>query len=92
MLKAGLEGIKNKMPLRAAVNENVYHFDDAKLKEMGIETLPRSLYESLQELEKAKPILDVLGKKTAEDYLRLKYDEWDAFRTTVSQWEIEKYL
>jgi len=92
MLKAGLEGIKNKTPLPAPVNENVYNFDDTKLRMLRIDSLPKSLYDSLIELEKDPVILGVLGKKSAEDYLRLKKKEWDEFRMQVTPWETDMYL
>src|SRR3989338_3304460 len=40
MLKAGLDGIKNKMEPPKPVEEDVYEFDECKLETHGIDTLP----------------------------------------------------
>ena len=40
MLRAGLDGIKRKLKPPEPVEEDVYHFDDAKLASKDITTLP----------------------------------------------------
>jgi glutamine synthetase len=92
MLKAGLDGIKNESSLREPVNEDVYEFDDSKLKQYYIETLPGSLGEAIQELEKDKVILETLGPHTGPEYIRAKKKEWDTYRTQVTSWEHERYF
>jgi glutamine synthetase len=54
MLKAGLNGIKNKIEPPDPVDEDVYHFDDRKLAKFYIKTLPSSLDEAIGELEKSQ--------------------------------------
>jgi glutamine synthetase len=92
MLKAGLYGIKNNLMPPASVEEDVYHFDDAKLAELKIDTLPNSLFEALKEMEKSSVALETLGKNTFKKYIEAKIKEWDEFRLYVSQWELDKYL
>ncbi|MBS3122347.1 type I glutamate--ammonia ligase [Candidatus Woesearchaeota archaeon] len=92
MLKAGLEGIKKNMLPPASVEENVYHFDDSKLKELNIDTLPYSLQQALKELKNDEVVKDALGKYTYEKYVEAKLEEWDEFRIYVTDWEIERYL
>src|SRR3990172_1997506 len=46
-LAAGLDGIERRLLPPQPVEEDVYHFDDAKLAKMGIGTLPATLAEAL---------------------------------------------
>ena len=92
MLKAGLEGIKKNLTPPDSLEEDIYHFSDEKLKEIGVEMIPHSLYESLQELKKDKVIKETLGKHTFEKYIQAKKKEWNEYSIQVSKWEIENYL
>jgi glutamine synthetase len=92
MLKAGLEGIKAGLVPPEPVEENLFHFDNGKLEEMKIETLPGSLWEAMNEMNADPLIKDVLGEHTYSKYLDAKKKEWDSFRLHVSQWELDKYL
>ncbi|HUV72822.1 MAG TPA: type I glutamate--ammonia ligase [Anaerolineae bacterium] len=92
MLKAGLEGIQEKLMPPPPVEENVYDFSDEKLKEMSIDSLPGSLMEALGELERDELLRETLGEQTYEAFVRAKKTEWDQYRTQVSQWEIDQYL
>ncbi|MFH0861051.1 MAG: type I glutamate--ammonia ligase [Candidatus Altiarchaeota archaeon] len=92
MLHAGLDGIKRKLKPPNPVEEDVYEFDNKKLDEMYIKTLPASLGEALDEMRKSKLVREALGEHTFENYLTAKRMEWDEYRTNVSDWEITKYL
>lgn len=92
MLKAGLDGIKNKRTPPKPVEEDLYDFSDEKLEELNIDTLPATLGEALAAM-KADPIMkETLGEHTFEKYIEAKQAEWDEFRLYVSQWELDKYL
>ncbi len=92
MLKAGLDGIKNKLTPPEPVEEDVYHFTEADLKEKNIDTLPASLADALVEMKKDPLVKETLGEHTFEKYIEAKQAEWDDFRLSVSQWELDKYL
>ncbi|MCX5798982.1 MAG: glutamine synthetase family protein [Proteobacteria bacterium] len=92
MLRAGLEGIKNKYPLPAPVEEDVYEMSNERRKELKIETLPGSLYEAIEYAEKSKLVKDTLGEHVFEKLMENKKIEWDRFRTHVSKYEVETYL
>lgn len=92
MLTAGLSGVKNGSVPPAPVEEDLYHFDDLKLAERAIETLPGSLFEAIKELEKDSLVREALGEHTYKRYLEAKRAEWDEYRLQVTPWEIEKYL
>jgi len=92
MLKAGLDGIKNKMTPPKPVEEDLYEFSDEKLASMNIDTLPASLGEAVAAMQKDPIAKAALGEHTFEKYIEAKKAEWDGFRLYVSQWELDKYL
>jgi len=92
MLGAGLEGIEKKIEPPDPVEEDVYEFDDAKLAKFYINTLPGSLGEAIEELEKSSLVEKTLGSYTHQRFLEAKRAEWDEYRLRVSDWEIERYL
>ena len=92
MLKAGLDGIKNKQIPPEPVEENVYEFDGEKLNNKKIDALPTSLFEALDEFKKSVLFKETLGDHLFEKYIAIKNREWDEFKMQVSPWEKEKYL
>jgi len=92
MLAAGLDGIERGLTPPDMVNEDLYHFDEAELERRGIRTLPGTLAEALDELEKDEVILNTLGAPIVETFLRAKRAEWEEYRIQVTPWELERYL
>ena len=92
MLEAGLEGIERKLELSNPVEEDVYHFDDAKLKKFYIETLPGSLGEAMGLLEKSEIARRALGNYILEKLLEALKVHWESYRIQVHPWELEQYL
>ncbi|GIU71468.1 MAG: glutamine synthetase [Candidatus Nitrosocaldaceae archaeon] len=92
MLKAGLDGIKNNLEPPEPVEENVYQLDELSLVKKNIDTLPSSLYEALNAMEKDSIIKEALGDYLFDRYISIKRREWDEFKVQVTEWEIKKYL
>lgn len=92
LLKAGIEGIKKNMKAPGPVEENLFEFDDEKLAKYYINKLPASLNEAIAEIEKGKIVKEVFGEYTWKRYIEAKREEWDSFRISVTDWEIERYL
>jgi glutamine synthetase len=92
MLRAGLEGVRQKLEPPAPVEENVYCFDDKKLEELSIGMLPQTLNEALREMRKSDLVRDTMGEHVFEEFGRSAQAQWDAFRLQVTPWEIETYL
>ncbi|MDA8351819.1 MAG: type I glutamate--ammonia ligase [Firmicutes bacterium] len=92
MLKAGLDGIKNKLELPQETDRNIYVMDEAELEEAGIEKLPATLKEALDELQKDEVITEALGDHALRHFVEAKEIEWDMFRTQVHPWEREQYM
>lgn len=91
-LKAGLDGIKNKILPPPPTNQNIYHMTAAERKELNIDSLPASLSEALQELAKDDVIKNALGGHVYEKFVEAKELEWDKFRIQIHAWEIDEYL
>ncbi|MFN3372561.1 MAG: type I glutamate--ammonia ligase [Chloroflexus sp.] len=89
MLAAGLDGIKRKLPLRDAAEEDLFHVDP---RARGLATLPTSLGAALDALREDEVILEAIGPSVAERFLDAKQQEWESYRAYVSQWEIDRYL
>jgi glutamine synthetase len=92
MLAAGLDGIERHLQAPEPVEEDVYHFDDRRLAELSITSLPGTLEEALDELEKDEVVRTALGDHVYEAFVRAKRAEWDEYRIQVTDWELNRYL
>jgi len=92
VLKAGLDGMKNKIAPPKPVTSNVYHMDQLEMTEKGIEGLPANLYEAVQELTKDEVMKEALGKHISEKFVDAALYEWNEYSKYISQWELDRYL
>ncbi|QOR68647.1 type I glutamate--ammonia ligase [Cytobacillus suaedae] len=92
LLAAGLDGIKNKLTPPAPVDRNIYVMNKAERLEAGIEDLPATLAQALEQLKKDEVIVNALGEHLFEHFVEAKEIEWDMFRTQVHPWEREQYM
>jgi glutamine synthetase len=92
MLAAGLDGIENDLPLPEPVEENLYHFSDDDLLRRNIPTLPSTLGEAIDEMERDEVVRRALGDHVFERLIEAQRTEWNAFRKHVSGWERDRYL
>ncbi len=91
-LKAGLDGIKNKITPPAQCNRNIYEMTAAEREELGIGSLPESLSQAILELKKDQVIKEALGEHVFNRFIEAKKIEWDRYRIQVHPWEIDEYL
>lgn len=92
MLKAGLDGIKNKLPLAKQTDRNIYVMNEQEREKAGIQSLPSNIFEALVELQKDPVMLETLGEHALNRFVEAKEIEWDLFRTRVHDWERDQYL
>jgi len=92
VLKAGLDGINNKIDPPAPVTRNLYKMTDEEVEERGIESLPANLYEAIQELAKDEIIKDAIGEHIFKRFTDAALYEWNAYSRYISQWELDRYL
>lgn len=91
-LKAGLNGIRDNETLPPSIDVNIYMLSDKERESLGIKNLPISLNEAVRIAKKSGFINELLGEGFAVRYLSAKEQEYDEYRCTINQWEIEKYL
>lgn len=90
MLAAGLDGIRQRLPLQEAQEETLLSRDRGRLRQA--ETLPESLGEALDALAQDDVILSALGPYVSDRYLAVKRQELDEYNQQVTAWEIERYI
>jgi len=88
---AGLDGIEKGLQAPAPINEDIFHMTDERKAELGIDNLPGSLKDAINELEASEFGYKALGEHVYEEYVSLKKAEWDSYRTAVHSWEVENY-
>lgn len=89
---AVLDGVRKKTLPPEAVDSNIYKLSGKERKRYKINSLPGSLNEALDLMERSTTVRSALGNHIFNEFLTSKRMEWDSFRTYVSSWEIEKYL
>ena len=92
MLCAGFDGIRKRRTPPKPLEENVYHFDEKKLERFGVEMLPASLNEASGELSRSSVMKEALGGYIFEKLIEIQGKQWEAYRTQVTPWEVERYL
>lgn len=92
MLQTGLDGIRRGLTPPPPVDEDAYHLTDSRMKELNIVTLPASLGEAIDEIERDKVLQEALGEHVFEVFTKAKKAEWDDYRIEVTEWELRKYL
>ncbi len=92
MLEAGLDGMKNKIDPGEPTEIDVFGKSIEELAEMGISTLPSSLWEAYHALEKDEIVKSTLGDHIYTQFRDIKKKEWDDYRIQVFDYELEKYL
>jgi glutamine synthetase len=90
-LAAGLDGIDRRLDPGEPNLGNLYTADVETMARRGIKTLPQSLPEALACLEADDVVREALGP-IAEEFLRLKRDEWREYHAQVEAWEVQRYL
>ncbi|HER24284.1 MAG TPA: type I glutamate--ammonia ligase [Candidatus Atribacteria bacterium] len=92
ILKAGIDGIKNRIDPGEPISQNIYTMSKEKKKSLGIESLPSTLKEALSELNKDEVIKSAFTDHILRNYIEAKREEWENYRIQVHQWELDRYL
>lgn len=92
MLMAGLDGIRQKMPLAEPLEETLLANNQQRTRRRQVETLPHSLRQALVALEQDDVIMEALGPYIADRYLAAKRQEYDEYSQQVTQWELDRYV
>ena len=91
-LAAGLDGIQRGLELPEEATSDLLRLPERELRARGIEPLPRNLDEALDVFEDSAFMKDALGEHIHAFFLKKKRDEWNRFNSTVTEWELDRYL
>jgi glutamine synthetase len=92
LLQAGLEGIEKGYELPEPIERNLYDLSEEERLSMGVDHLPETLGEAIEEMSRSTVVEKALGEHIFSRYIDLKRAEWDEYRVQVTPWELEKYL
>jgi glutamine synthetase len=92
LLQAGLDGIEKGYELPEPMEKNLYHISPDDRRKLGIEELPETLGEAIEIAAESELVLKTLGEHTFTRFVEIKRQEWDDYRSQLSQWELERYL
>ncbi|HWV87469.1 MAG TPA: type III glutamate--ammonia ligase [Capillimicrobium sp.] len=84
MVAAGLDGIDRGLDPGAPVA--------GAATSLGVQTLPRTLAEALDELERDTVLRDALGEEALAEFVAVKRMEWGSYMEAVTHWELDTYL
>jgi glutamine synthetase len=92
MLNSGLDGVKNKLEAPASVNVDIFEMTLAEKDAAGIDSLPGTLEDAIFALKENPIAKEALGEHILEKYIEGKTQEWDSYRTWVTDWETKTYI
>jgi glutamine synthetase len=92
LLQAGLEGIEKGYELPPPMERNLYDLTDEERLSMGIQQLPETLGEAIDEMAASDVVEKALGSHVFPRYIDLKRQEWSDYRVQVTPWELDRYL
>jgi len=92
LLHAGLEGIEKGYPLPDPTEVDVYALTEEERATRDIQSLPGSLNEAIAAMESSDLVRSALGDHIFEKFIENKRIEWDAYRSQVHRYEVERYL
>ncbi|PWU19515.1 MAG: type III glutamate--ammonia ligase, partial [Candidatus Rokuibacteriota bacterium] len=86
-------GIQRKLdPGEPNAGKNMYTLTLDEVKRNGLGLIPQSLPEALDAFEADPVVQSGLGPELAQEFVRVKRQEWVKYHNTVSPWEINRYL
>jgi glutamine synthetase len=92
MLAAGLKGIEEGYELPREATANLFAMTPEELAADGIRPLPSSLSEAIVDMERSELVAETLGEHVFEWFIRNKRAEWAAYKTQITQFELDRYL
>jgi glutamine synthetase len=92
VLAAGLKGVEEGYELPPQAEDDVWGLTDAERRAAGYDNLPQNLGEALAEMERSELLAETLGEHVFDFFLRNKRNEWDAYRRSVTPYELRTLL
>jgi glutamine synthetase len=92
VLAAGMKGIEEGYELAREAEDDMWTLNERERKSLGIEPLPKSLYDAINIAEQSELLAETLGEHVFDFFLRNKRKEWEEYRIQVSAFERDRML
>lgn len=92
VLAAGMKGIEEGYDLPREAEDDVWSLSERERKSLGIDPLPKSLYDAIGIAESSELLAETLGEHVFDFFLRNKRAEWNDYRVQVSAYERDQML
>jgi glutamine synthetase len=92
VLAAGMKGLEEEYELPREAEDDVWSLNDRERKALGLEQLPKNLYDAIKIAEDSELLAETLGEHVYEFFLRNKRAEWEEYRGQVSAFERDRML
>jgi len=93
---AGMDGIARQLDPGQPNVANLFDLDPAAVAALGIESMPATLLHAADNLARDPVLREALGTGPNGDYVdyfcQVKSDEFRAWHSAVSDWEVDRYL
>ena len=74
------------------MEKNAFDLSEDERRADGIESLPGNLWEAIQITERSEPVHRALGEQVFRSFIENKKIEWERYRSSVTDYEIQRYL
>jgi len=71
---------------------NLYTLSREEYEAIGIKNLPENLKDALKAFKKDPLMKTTLGDHIFNKFFTAKSHEWDEYRMSISEWELNRYL
>jgi glutamine synthetase len=92
VLAAGMKGLEMQYDLPREAEDDVWSLTDGERQALGLEQLPKSLYDAIGIAERSELLAETLGEHVYDFFLRNKRQEWEEYRGQVSAFERDRML
>lgn len=89
---AGMDGVERDLELGEPVQRDPAALSEEERADRGVERLPTTLAEALDELEEDDVLEEAMGETLHRSYLEVKRSEWEASVDEDGEWEADYLL
>ena len=87
----GIRDVKEKDIIKP-VKDNLFDLSEDEIEAKHVAHLPETLHSAIEEFKKSELMREVLGEHLFNTSIDAKEKEWKEYHTTVSEFELRKYL
>src|SRR5690625_2258226 len=92
MLAAGIDGLQRELTPPPAISRNIFEMSARERKRHKIRDLPATLREAIGNLSRSRTMREALGEHAFHSFIDAKTHEYEEYRISVHQWELDQYL